>query len=344
MHGLMESVGRNFDRDLCSRRFCGNLCRCGRLFYRDRFSNIWYNQMFTVKEVVNSFRRFNDLSNDVRNASFQTWGECLLQLIVFCREDGVMRVVTEPLRTNPNVNFARWWQDFNSSGRVGIGTKQYELPTDNDDRISLLYQFFVSIVEHKINAFGFALQVFGKTKHQEKVNMLNSEIVEKFTREVAYRLKEVEKELGEREEVESSALTVFHYHGPVQTYHGAVQNIEGGIHGGIAAQNSTVTGNVITYNDKETFAAAVKALGEELTDVLDDHREAVSDAFALLVKAIQENTVPKTSQMATAIETIGEGSPGIFKSLKTIVEGAATSLVAEALKPLMVMELARMGG
>jgi len=130
---------------------------------------------------------------------------------------------------------------------------------------------------------------------------------------------------------------------PSSTHIGNIQQFHGPVQGSIIAQNSTVSHNNVTSNDPASFAAAVKALGEDLGDVMEDHREAVTDAFALLVRAIEDNTTPRTSQLAGAVEAIGEGSPSRLVSLKTVVEGAAGSLVAEAFKPLLLMEMARLG-
>jgi len=248
-----------------------------------------------------------------------------------------MKVVTEPLRTHPKVDLDKWYSDFLSTGRGMTGSNRYSLPPDDDERTALLYQFLIAIVEKKYDSNMFCVYAYGSRRFQEGVSRFNAEIVRKFTRQVADGLREVEAKLRDGEEVDLSALAIFHHHhNTVQNYHGAVQNIEGGVHGGVAAQNSTVSGNVIIYNDKDTFAAAVRSLGDDLNDVLEEHREAVSEAFTLLIRAIEENTVPKTSQMAEAVEVIGERAPGIFKSLKTVVEGASGNVVAEMLKPLML--------
>jgi hypothetical protein len=295
--------------------------------------------MFARRIVVRSFRKFRDLADDLRNAEFRTWEEYLRHLIHHCRSDSVMQVVTEPLRTHPNVDFKKWCDEFWCSNEGGgLGTYHYSLPLNDEERVSLLYQFLVAITEGNFDSFSFCVTAYGSEGLDDAVRSLNSEIVEKFTREVGYRLEEVEIDLGDSQEVDSSALMVFHYHGPVQT-------INGGVHGGIVALNSTVTDNKITYNDASQLARAVEDLGEHLDDVLEDHQASVSGAFALLVKAIETNTVPKLVEVATAVEAIGEGSPTGLQRLRGIIDNAAGSLLGEALKPLIASLLgAEIGG
>lgn len=122
-----------------------------------------------------------------------------------------------------------------------------------------------------------------------------------------------------------------------ETSHNVNLSIYGGVNGGIVAANSTLTNNKITYtyNDKESLAAAVRALGEDIGDVLDGHRESVRDAFDLLIRAIDTNTTPKPSEMARAVEVIHDGSPSLLKRLGTIFEGAAGNVVASLVMPVV---------
>ena len=301
--------------------------------------------MFARPQVQRSFQKFRDQSSDLQGAVFQTWEESLRHFIDHCQNDPVMKVVMEPLRSHRNVDLSKWYEKFeeNNRGMVGTNRYPYSLPTNDDERTALLYQFLVAISEGHLNAFQFSRDAYGSRSKDEGVLSVNTQIVEKFVREVSYRIDELNTELGDKQQIESSTLTTIFNYGSMQTYHGAVQNVQGGVQGSILAVDSNLSGVSIIYNSKDDLASAVKALGNDLTDVLQNHREEVSNAFALLVKAIENNTVPKSSQLATAVESIGEKTSSKLKSLKTIMEGAAGSLVAEALKPLLALELARLG-
>jgi hypothetical protein len=95
-------------------------------------------ERFSRREVERSFRKFNDIVNDLFNAKFQTWGNMFTHLMEHCEKDPVMQVVTGPLKSNKNVNAEKWYNDALSSvgGRVGSG--RYELPYDDEDKTALL--------------------------------------------------------------------------------------------------------------------------------------------------------------------------------------------------------------
>jgi len=248
-----------------------------------------------------------------------------------------MNEVTGSLRSHPYVDLDKWYKNFSETCGGMIGFGRYILPTEDDQRTALLYQFLVAVVESKINFQNFCMHAYGKTNFQEMVHAMNSEIVGKFTRQVSYWLREIETDLGDRNEVDSSALMVFNYHGPVQ-------NIRGGVYGGIVAANSNVSGNNLIFNDSNQLARAVKDLSANLDDVLGGHRESVSGAFALLVQAIETNMVPNPVEIATAIQTIQDGSPSGLQRLRGIFDNAAGSLLGEALKPVLAYYIRSQSG
>jgi len=290
--------------------------------------------MFTGQQVKLAFQKFRDISIDLQGSRYQTWNDNLRHLIAHCENDQVMKAVTTSLSVHPDVNFALWYQTFLASCRSMMGTNRYYLPTNDDQKTALLYQFLVEIASGNINVFTFCLQAYAKKNGQEAIDAFNAEIVTKFVRSVSYRINALDNELGDERQVDPSALTFINY--------GTYQAVQGGIHSSVVAAGSTVSGNTIAYN-QESFASAVKSLGTDLDDVLQSHHESLTEAFSFLVRAIETNTTPRTSQIATAVEAIGDGSPSKLKSLKTIVEGAAGNLIADALKPLLMFEIVRQG-
>src|SRR5688572_19743793 len=95
---------------------------------------------FTRREVHRSFRKFRDIASDLIRARYQTWSANLRRLIDHCETDRVMRVVTDPLRNNPNVDVDRWYQDFLESSGGMVGSEKFRLPADDDEQTSLFYQ------------------------------------------------------------------------------------------------------------------------------------------------------------------------------------------------------------
>ena len=285
---------------------------------------------FSKREVLISFRRFNDLRSDVETAKPQCWIGALKGLLRHCTNDPVMRVVTAPLNLDLNDEIERWHEDVeqNEGGTFNLIT----LPENDDDKVAFLYQLLKKIVDGSFNYQGFCVGAFNSTDIDDVVNVINSEFIRKFTREVGYRLKSIKSDIKDEQLVSCEVLNVFHVTGPFQ-------NIHGGIHGGFAAQNSTITDNKLTYNDPSQFAQEVKDLGEKLDDVLQEHKESVAGAFALLVRAIETNTVPKPVEVAAAVQAINEGSPSGLKRLGEIMDGAAGNVLGNLLTPMFAFYL-----
>src|SRR5262245_5498891 len=104
-------------------------------------------QTFSRRQVERSFRKFNDTVNDLFQAHFQTWGNVFTNLMKHCEQDPVMQVVTSPLKSNKNVNAENWYAEALGSVQGMIGTGQYTLPYNDDDKAALLYQFFLLLEE-----------------------------------------------------------------------------------------------------------------------------------------------------------------------------------------------------
>lgn len=169
-------------------------------------------EKFTRREVDRAFRKFKDLSNDLFNAKFQTWGDSFTHLITHCEQNPVMQVVTAALQENKNVDARKWYQDALDSVRGMVGSGQYKLPTDDEDRTALLYQFFLLIETENIDITEFCVAVYGVSEYQEMVAHFNRELVTKFTREVSYRLDEIIEDIGGDAEVAREAMIVFHHY------------------------------------------------------------------------------------------------------------------------------------
>jgi hypothetical protein len=175
---------------------------------------------FSRRQVERSFRKFSDIVNDLFKATFQTWGNTFTHLMTHCEQDPVMQVVTQSLRENARVHVEQWYAE--AMGTVGgmVGSAHYELPYDDDNRTALLYQFFLLAENGKADLKSFCMFMYGSTKPQEMICHLNQELVQKFTREVAYRLAEILEDLGDEQEVPRDAMVVFHHHGQSMNTHG----------------------------------------------------------------------------------------------------------------------------
>jgi hypothetical protein len=286
------------------------------------------NETFSRREVERSFRKFKDCVNDLFAAVFQTWGDCFTHLMTHCEVDHVMRVVTEPLRSNTSVNAREWYQNAANSTRGMVGSGRYTLPTDDDDRTALLYQFFLMLENNEVDLLRFCNTVYGTSRHQDSVNTFNRELVSKFTREVSYRLDEIIQDLGDATEVRREAMLVFHYHDNKgqdhsMNFHGPVQGAN------VAGPGATITGSTATYNNNTDLAAALKALKPLIAEVASEQRQAVESALHQLVEATHKD-IP-VAQVAPALETVAKASPTLAQRLKDIGSKIGLSLMASSI-------------
>lgn len=270
---------------------------------------------FTRREVDRAFRKFNDCARDLFSAVFQVWGDCFTHLITHCEQDPVMRVVTEPLRVNMNVNPQQWYENALASVQGMTGSGHYTLPTDDDDCTALLYQFFLMVERDEVDLTTFCLYIYGSTRHQDAVSTFNSQLVHKFTREVSYRLNEIIEDIGDATEVGRETMLVFHYHDNREQDHSMI--FHGNVQGAnIAGPGATVSGSTATYNSNTDLAEALKALKPLIGEVAAEQRLAVESALDSLVEATRKD-IP-VAMVAPAVEAVANASPTLLERLKDI--------------------------
>jgi len=281
-------------------------------------------QSFSRKEVERSFRKFGYIVNDLFSCPFQTWGNEFTHLITHCEQDPVMRVVTEPLRTNTNVNAEKWLADSLQSVQSMVGSGDYELPYDDDDRTALLYQFFIMIENGKVNVNSFCINFYGKTRFQEAFATFNETLVQKFVRVVNDRLDEILQDIGGQQKIPREAIVAFHVHDQSVTVHGNIQGSN------VAASGSTLSGSSAEYTNNEELASALTALGPLVTDITESQRASVSQALQLLVQATHDSSISR-EVVGEATRTIAVNSSTMRQRLVQIVEKVGVALASSAI-------------
>ena len=221
---------------------------------------------YTKRQVDRSFRKFNDLVEDLFSSPWQLWGDRLSHLMNHCEQDSVMRVVTEPLRTNKNVDVSSWYEEASKTNTGMTGSAYYELPINDDDKTSLLYQFMLLASLNRIDVTDFGESFFGAESPQEAVGQFNDQIVRLCTCEVCYRLDEIREDTAGQTEIQTEALVVFHHHDNSV-------NIRGNIKGSnVAIGASTVSDSSAEYKNNEDVATVLKALKPLIKDVVESQR------------------------------------------------------------------------
>ncbi len=221
-----------------------------------------------------------------------------------CEKNPVMQVVTEPLKKNSRVNGLKWYQGF-IQDHVTTG-RTYCLPTDDEDCTALLYQFFCEVEynQEQIDFIRFCHYAFGEDEYDRQVYKVNKELISKLTREIAYRLDEAHQDMGEAQEVDREAVTVFHYHDNKTT-------IQGGVYGGmVATGGSTVSESSAVYNDPAQFVQAIESLRGSLQEVSEGQRETVCKAIDALAQAARLGNIP-VAQVVKDVGMVVSASSGM---------------------------------
>lgn len=274
-------------------------------------SSYMAKQHFSRRQVERSFRKFNDIVADLFSSQHQTWGNVFTHLITHCEQDEVMRVVTEPLRTNKNVDAEKWLEDGLNSMTGMIGSGHYELPYDDDDRTALLYQLFLLIENTPFDFSGFCMTMFGSSHYQDMVHTFNQELVLKFTREVSYRLDEIMQDSGNQQEIPQEAMMVFHHHDNSI-------NVSGNIQGS----------NVASGQANITKASATNTNVYSQADVLQTLKQARQNLASLPEAERQEAEVFADSIEAEVVsDNAGANNALVYAaSLLPLLEKAGTAL------------------
>lgn len=149
------------------------------------------NKTYDHKRIERSFRRFRDYSGDLLNSNSKTFSNNINIFIDFFENDEIMRIISAQLKSNKNVDMDKWYSDFQKTGGSFIGSKKYVLPTNEEDRISILYQFLLKIHSNEIDFHRFCLDACGETNFNKMVLAFNDAISRPLIRDLGYRLDEI---------------------------------------------------------------------------------------------------------------------------------------------------------
>ncbi|GAB5404324.1 MAG: hypothetical protein Aurels2KO_25550 [Aureliella sp.] len=279
---------------------------------------------FTQREVQRSFRKFNDLVDDLMSSKFQTWGDTMTRLVTHCETDPVMQVVTEPLKTDPRVNARKWWDDAVASVRGMVGSGNYSLPADDDERTALLYQVLLVLENEEVDVSRFCTSVYGHTKYQDMVDTFNRELVYKFTREVSYRLDEVAQDNAGQQEISRDAIVVFHHHDYSTTISGSIQGSN------FATGNAQVSGATATFESHSDVAAELRAMKSIAAEFSKANRATIESALEFLASQTDSQT-PDIAEIGENARALVEISPTLKTRLMALVSGAGASVVGSAI-------------
>lgn len=145
---------------------------------------------FDKKRVELSFKKFSNYADDVLSSNSHTFGTRFNILLDHCENDMVMSIISSQLKST-DVHFSEWWEKIMSTGGSFIGSKHFDLPVDEKERDSLLYQFCLKVNNREIDFKMFCINFFGTTRYDEMVWDFNDAIVSPMVRSIGYKLEEI---------------------------------------------------------------------------------------------------------------------------------------------------------
>jgi predicted nucleotide-binding protein len=175
-----------------------------------------------VPNLQETKRKFNEKATDLLRSNGHTIENAINIFLDFCESDQIMANVASSLKLSPNMNLARWYEDFSKSGGSMIGSGKFLLPTNDDDRLALLYQLLLGVRRNEISYPGLCLHAFGATNTNQMAFRFNDAISRPLVRGLLQKIEEKERgKLTEKPRQEESALTtsnrVFVVHGRDET-------------------------------------------------------------------------------------------------------------------------------
>ena len=145
---------------------------------------------FELKEILKVFHKFEDYSNDLLNSDHVTFETRLDIFIDFCENDKIMSFITNQLK---GYDFTLWMDEFRKSGGSMAGSADFKLPTDENDRLSLLYQILLKTKSNEIEFVDFCMIAFGSADRTITgfIYKFNEAITSPLVRDLSYKMEEI---------------------------------------------------------------------------------------------------------------------------------------------------------
>src|SRR5208282_4698692 len=137
---------------------------------------------------------FNEKAMDLLDSNGHTIENAINIFVDFCESDKIMATITLSLKDNANVNISKWYDDFSRSVGSMIGSGKFILPTNDDDRLALLYQLLLKIKSKEIDLRGFCLDAFGARGTTQMAYQFNQAVSRPLTRGLLHKIEEKQSE------------------------------------------------------------------------------------------------------------------------------------------------------
>lgn len=152
-------------------------------------------ESITYEDFEKSYKRFRDYSQTVSASSHVDFLTNLKIFINFVKKDEVLRPIIETIQKNTKIKGDIWYEKQSKTGGSFIGSARFELPSDEEERLSLLYQICELISEEKIQLNSFCMKFFTSNRLDDMVTDFNNTVFDKLFRLLKYKIEAVEEEL-----------------------------------------------------------------------------------------------------------------------------------------------------
>ncbi len=256
----------------------------------------------TVGKIRRSLRRFEDFAGDLARSDMNTFEDRLNLLLDYCKNDQIFSIIHEQLMKVPNVNIDKWYEEASSTVRGMVGSGDLIFPTNLDERMSIMYQLLWKINTNEIDFGSFSSNFFatGDSRIDSDIYAFNEAIVEPLSRELSYRIQDMEEELPE-DNKDTYPLA------NIQIIHNANNVIQQSAVGNNIDQSATI-------KEHDKLIELFKDLRHELHEVIKDKKELEE---ALHIVQTSEELSNKGSSSVSSLKVL-LGSLGALGNVGSI--------------------------
>jgi hypothetical protein len=145
-------------------------------------------EKYDRNKVQLSFRRFSDFADDVMSSEHSTFDSNLKIFINHCGNDEIMSIICNQLKRDDTL-LEKWWSENMSGTLHSPGGRKLNLPIDENERDSLLYQICLKVNDKEIDYRLFCINFTSNT--HELLSFFIKVFLYPMVRSINYKLEEI---------------------------------------------------------------------------------------------------------------------------------------------------------
>ena len=293
---------------------------CGKEFNHE--TNTQVAEMKKYRQFQRSYTQLKEFAENVARSNYKIFETNLKIFVHHLEQDQYLSPVAAQLNSHPDY-FFQWWQKLSTS-RTGMGSADINLPTDQNERLTLLYQLCTKIVSGEITITSFGVTLFSRTNLNEMIQDFCEQLFTPMVQLLKHKIDEIDDALREEKDILNSD----------QAYHQIIYNtinVSGDNTGAIVTGNDNI---VKVINNSEDFISELTKLYNH-----DDikHNDEAKKVLKELIEYTQTGTdkteaVNIVSRMISSAPSVKDRFAKLIGSVST---GLAGNVIFEAIKFLI---------